>query len=275
MNTFEVMRIDPAFIRRCVDFSVYILKVLEDLASQGTPKSVDHRRAAVKERSRLALISSLVGREAWPEYGLDKLQFEIPVGSALAVDYFCGPWRDAYQPWDDDETTIWDRKTCRAEFQWVDPYRDGLICAFYIDDRAAVMKILSYTAGGALGEDEGTLDRTADDCAFYELLGAYGVGDTSLMQRQLDVVRNSKRRRVKLLTAMFESMLGGDAKIFAKATNKYLAGYMKTEHRTNRLDAAISLDGTIMWHLAKLAGCADMGLVEDELRPLLLALPPV
>lgn len=274
MATLHELRLDPELVKRCVISSFKGIANEAELIRLGRYNNECSRRYCIIDRFSIALISSIVGHDAWVEFGLDVVQPEVPIGTAMAVDYFHGPWRDAYKPWD-DEDWIWDRKKCRAELEWVDPFREGLICALYTEDRDAFNKILAYPAGGGLADLEGTLDRTREDRAFYELLGAYGAGNQALVQQQLEVVRNVRRTRVKLLASMFEAMLVTDTKAFTKSTNKYLAGYRKSEFRTNRLDVAISLDGTIVWHLGRFAHCADIEQVKPELRPLLLALPPV
>jgi hypothetical protein len=266
---WEQLGLEQSHICRNVQHSEEMMAFETELIKAGRQGLSDCRRSAITQRFYVAVISSIVGIDQLSEFGLDSMQHVVRVGMEKAVDYFHGSWRNGYRPYTDEDLTL-DVEGCRQALEWIDPYREGLICALYVEDRESFHHIMKWTAGGGLFEEEGTLDRTKDDCAFYELLGAHAAGNEALVQSQLQVVRNARRTRVKLLAAMFEAMLAKDTKAFARATNKYLAGYKKTEYRTNRLDAAVSLDGTIVWGLGKYAGCADIRLIDVDNRLLLV-----
>ena len=200
--------------------------------------------------------------------------------------FFFGPWRDRFTYLGEQ----FNRERARAELPWIGCYREGLAVALSLGDWASADRLLEWPDSD-LRFDEGSDDRTREDNAYQiwlalRLRGEQGnrvsaqrdvanrqlrrEGDLSAAKAlrqvktllpntdaisaavfQREAIARGSRRRPKMLLAAAEALLAGNPVEMSKALTAYLRHYRQREIRPNRVDFGVSLDGTILWHLAR------------------------
>lgn len=177
----------------------------------------------------------------WRERGA-----EIP---PLGVEYFYGPWREGHEEFGEKLTSV----RARQVLGWMEPYRRSLMAALCLDAHDDLAKLLEWPEPD-LPDDEGTTDRTPGDKAFHILLARWLRGESIDQPDLRQTVSKGTRRRPKLLLATLDALMAGDVDQARAALAKFLQNYKKTEFRVDRVDFAISLDGTVLWHAARHRG---------------------
>lgn len=202
------------------------------------------------------------------------------------------------------------REQARTRLPWSNAYRAGLALACAFGDWPAVDRFLEWPAPD-LCRDEGTDDRTAEDNAYqiwlamqlrsepeektgsqrelaqqpkrregdFEALKAFrkvkdvlpGVEAIASAAIQREMIERASRRRPKMLLAAADAMLAGNTTEFSKSLTAYLKHYRQRELQLQRVDTGISLDGMVLWHLARRRGMGEVSLPEDVM--MLIARP--
>ena len=211
------------------------------------------RRNRLHDRLSLAVLGHL---EAIP------LDMEPPGGwrhsaadaGVVAADYFFGEWRGGYRSFADDPPLT--RESARRELPWMDPYREALLLTLLIDDDRGIERVTSWP-GDDLRHDEGTLDLPAMFTTYHihlaRLLRNAPAAELAASSAKL---RDQPGNRIAALLAAVEAAFTGDAAAFAKALKQHLTSYRKHTFRVGRMDAAISIEGSILWHVARRRGLA-------------------
>jgi len=170
---------------------------------------------------------------------------------AMTLDYFFGPWRDAYHFY---PKKPWNRAQCRKRLEWVKSYREGLLCALLLDDREAALRLADWPGPDVNRKD---LDFTPADIDYYILQARHLKGSpTSESKRLVASIQAGPRRRAnKLLTAL-QAIEAGDASRFEAALTGYLKHFWSYEAELDELGRSVSMDGSILWHVARRAGLA-------------------
>ena len=81
-------------------------------------------------------------------------------GVAKALEYFYGDWREGYKSFSYSEPMS--RSQTRPELGWIDPYREGLLLALYVDDETAIRRLIEWPDTD-LPVDDGYFNLTAGD----------------------------------------------------------------------------------------------------------------
>jgi hypothetical protein len=177
----------------------------------------------------------------------------------VAVTYFFGAWRDAFLRFGYDPH---DRARARQELPWTDVWRAGMALSAVASDWESLDR-LTHWSGLELEHDEGSFDRTREDCAYLNWLGMTLRGDGPVAEPLRTGIAGSSRRRAKMNVAMAEAVLGGDAANFAAQTTTYLRYYLKNELRPKQVELLHSPEATMLWHLARRRGMGEVALPDD------------
>lgn len=183
----------------------------------------------------------------------------------LAVDYFFGPWRDAYKF---GRRTL-KRRQCRKELEWVRYYRFGLLAALLIDDDQAVSRLAEWPDVDVNKTD---LDDSPADLDYQIVLAYHLLGKPAAKGKKLVAgIEAGTKRRPKLLLSAFLALQGGDLEGFSAALIKYLQYYRRHEAELDQLDLSVSLDGSILRLVARRAGLPVPDLTEEWMDRLVTA----
>ena len=191
-----------------------------------------------------AIPTDLAPAGDWRHYAAD--------AGAVAEGYFFGDWRVGYRRFATDPPLT--REKARDELPWMDPYREGLLLALFADDEAGIERVTSWP-GDDLPHDEGTLDLPAVYTTYHvhlaRLLRNAPAGELSASATKLHDKANN---RAAALVAAMEAAFAGDVAALTHALRQHLTSYRKRSFRVNRMDAAISIEGSILWHVARRRG---------------------
>lgn len=182
----------------------------------------------------------------------------LALSSALAVDYFHGPWRD--------DTTVenekCDRARCRQLVHWFDEFRMGMMSALLARRSDDVLRLAQFVDVD-LPEEDGSWYRTKADNQAYVVLACF-VRDDSLSgcAELIKMLRAVRNRRPKIILACLEAIAAKDAVVCSKELTHLLRMYRDTEFSPVGKRIVTSWDATILWNLAgwkglTLAACAD------------------
>lgn len=167
----------------------------------------------------------------------------------VAEDYFYGAWRVAYRRFEDEPPLT--QEGARQELPWIDAYREGLLLTLLIDDERGIERVTSWPDDD-LRPDEGTLDLPAMYTAYHtHLARLLRNAPAAELAKSSAKIRGQKSNRIDALVAALEAAFAGDAAAFATALKKHLTSYRNNTFRINRMDAAISMEGSILWHVAR------------------------
>jgi hypothetical protein len=190
-----------------------------------------------------------------------------------ALYYLFGPWREKFL-W---RRELIDRQQARARLPWISCYRDGLEMALALGDWPSADRLLEWP-GPDLMEDEGFDDRTAEDNAYQIWLAMRVRGETgSEVDARRDLIARRSRQRPKLLALAADALLAAEHDQFANTLSEFLKYYRKREidlrpKPNGRLVRdGISLDGTVLWHLARRRGMREISLSAEDM--LMIARP--
>ena len=185
---------------------------------------------------------------------------------AASLHYLFGDWRDSFV-WFHDEH--FDRAGARTKLPWITMYRAGLPLALSLGDWASADKLLEWP-GPDLPADEGLDDLTEEDNAYQIWLASRLRGDpASACEAQLRVILSGRRKRPKLAQAAAQALLDKDPATFTQALTAHLRYHRQREFDPKQLNAALCLEATALWHLARRQG---LGAVEPP--PELMVLVP-
>lgn len=173
--------------------------------------------------------------------------------AALAEPYFYGPLRDGYKKWPDEEPLL-TREQARAKLEWIRVYRTCLLCALLVDDESSLSRVLAWPDTD-LPVDDDLGDLTAMDNKYHIYLAMRLRGDPlAKFEPVAKVVRTGKRPRAALLLESAEAALVGDEALYAEKLKHVLSNWRKTlkpdEFRV------VSIEGSILWHVARRRGLA-------------------
>jgi hypothetical protein len=166
----------------------------------------------------------------------------------IALDYFFGPWRDAYHFY----AKPWDRVQCRRRLEWVAAYREGLLCALLLDDGAAVLRLADWPGPDVNRKD---LDFTPADMDYYILMARHLKGSPTPESPKLvaSIEGGTKQRAKKLLKAL-QAIEACDSPRFGASLTRYLKHFWGYEAELDELGRSVSMDGSILWQVARRAG---------------------
>lgn len=188
-------------------------------------------------------------------------------GAWIAFEYFWGNWRDGYQPcpkivydpWHGESFEIpeanrpcYSREACRNRLTWDNEFIEGLLCAFWTNDLTNITKLSQWVDSDLI--EDSYFESHIMDAWILIILGKFIHKKTlSGSEFILDKIRNSKRRRAKLLLDIIQAIDQKNHEDFSKTIISYIKFFIK-----NETDATISLHlGTIseiaslLWETAR------------------------
>jgi hypothetical protein len=221
-------------------------------AGENVGTAYDHS-SAVHDRLTFVVMGFLEAIPPGHAYA-DWRKLAAEAGS-LAEHYLYGGWREGYREFPNSNRLT--AAEARRELPWIDPYREGLLLALLSDDERALARIVAWPAED-LPVDDGTLDLTGMDNKYHVWLAGRLRGEG--MDDLAGVIRAGKRARAVLLLETAEAVFAGDGAGAAKRLKKLGGNFRKSGFRTNRMDASVSVEGTILWHVARRRGMTLGGL---------------
>ena len=187
---------------------------------------------------------------------------EVTLGqmSKLAVDYFCGAWRDSLM----HDGVVLDRQGTRTTFEWFDPLRLGLVASLLLRGNEDLRAIVDFV-GPDLRRDDGAWDRTKDDNQFYCALAAFiREGNLSGCKDVVSQVAKSRSRRPRMMVACLVSIASASRDRFATEFAGVVKLFRDFEFAGDQGRVVASWDATVLWNLACMRGL-DPHAASDEL----------
>ena len=80
----------------------------------------------------------------------------------------------------------------------------------------------------------------------------------------ISAIEESRNKRAKMLYGCLQEVVARDEAAFHEELDKYLKRYLRVELKDESIDEWISLDGTILWHVARNHGLQAPKLGEKE-----------
>lgn len=175
--------------------------------------------------------------------------------------YFYGPQRDGYKEFPNDPPMS--RGEARLKLDWIRVYRQWLLAALLVDDEPALTRILAWPAPDLpVDDDLGNL--TAMDNKYHIYLAMRLRGEPEAKTAPLAaVIRTGKRPRAALLLDAADAALAADAQAFATILQQVLSDWRTKGYEPHRVDTAVSVEGSALWHIARRAGVMAPSLSDD------------
>ena len=149
---------------------------------------------------------------------------------------------------------------------WVDPFRRSVFWSACLHDWACAQRLSAYPSETTLD----TISERKSEAPWYQLLAAYLRGDATERDFAIDLqpigepsakpksferlIEEGRSRRLKLLSAVLRAIRDKDAVATQRCLEDYLAYYRKTEFPRPSLEEKVSVDGSILVHLAEQEG---------------------
>ena len=170
-------------------------------------------------------------------------------GVQIALDYFWGDWRDSLYYCGE---TI-GREECRRKLQWIDTYSEGLLLSLLLNGGDATEKLTGWPGADLADKDE--VGYKPEDAYYHVLLAHIIRGiEPAEYSTLVDRIRNSRRRRAKLLLKAALDMAAGEEQEFFNSLKSYLQYFLKSEFDPTVFVRLVSIEGSILWNYAKLRG---------------------
>ena len=173
--------------------------------------------------------------------------------------YFFGDWRRNFlyygEPYD------WSKSRMKS-VPWFDAYRVGLALALCLGDLAAADRLLGWS-GRDLWFDEGTWDKTRSDVAYQIWLASRLRGEpVESTDDLLACALENRNVGTKRLVDASQALIAGRSADFRLYLRLYLQSYRLRE-LDHRVVTAMSLEATVLWHLARRRGMELVSLPEE------------
>jgi hypothetical protein len=201
--------------------------------------------AEARERLLLFLLDEL------EDVGVEVQMMHAAQCIELTFQHFFGNWRNVELKWQGRKVTP---ETARKKLPWMQIWKAAAVCGLSTEGVALFSKVVDYVEDD-LGFDEATRDFDKADNK-YEVLVSRFIRGKALTDspRLVKLIREGKGRRPRMLLDVLEAVEAGDSDAMGKRLAAYLAYFRKTEFRTNRLDCTLSMEGSVLWHLARRKG---------------------
>lgn len=230
-------------------FQGHIEVVQEDWRSIGDYSNPTHDQDACRTGDLTTCMNAVLLQHFEVVHPLGDVRAYAEKVVTIALDYFFGPWRDAYSFY---PKKPWNRNQCRKRLEWVAPYLEGLLCAMLLDDWEAVLRLADWPGPDVNRKD---LDYTPADIDYYILQARHLKGSpTSESKRLVASIQTGPKQRAKKLLKALQAIEAGDAPRFEAALNVYLKHFWSYEAELDELERSVSMDGSILWHVARRAG---------------------
>lgn len=192
-----------------------------------------------------------------PQHG--SVQDNVLRGIDSALDFFFGEWRNGLEYLPGEKLTVED---CRNTIGWLLPYRESILLTLLVDDLEAAKQISRYPGHDAIQE---SMDGTAELHEFYILLARYFCGSALDEQSSsVNVIESGKKRGPKLCLKVLQAIDKREAESASVTLHEYLLYFLKSEKDVGSFSGGISMNGSILWNLARIRGLPISQLSEVE-----------
>jgi hypothetical protein len=180
-------------------------------------------------------------------------------GVELGRELFFGEWRNQFAIF---EGPAWNNRDCRERLGWYDTFRGSLCCALLLSDLAAVRELSQYPGPDARQSE---VEATRRQHEFYLVLAGVLRGEvTNELQESWKSLKRAPQTRLKQTAQALEFIENGDSDATLLSIKKLCAHYRTHRDDIRAFYAAISLDASILWNLAKLRNLQVDNLTVDE-----------
>lgn len=247
MERWKRVGVDATAVAQIVRNAHEIAPTLEDRSPELFQKAC--RSIDVSEYTLAAAMSHL-GVAGMPDVsGL----FAAQRAAQIAVDYFFGSWRDHFAN-PSVRGEHFDAAMCRKHLEWFETYREGLFCACAVEDGESLNALLKWPDID-LHHDGGAWDVAKEENDFHILLALALRGEKPDQQERLGSgIKAGRAVRPKLCLAGLDAILQADPKALMTALDQLLKYNLKREFRPDHPYRALMVEGTILWHFARIKG---------------------
>jgi hypothetical protein len=193
-----------------------------------------------------------------PGYALPASSELAAITASEAQRYFSDSWREGCLVWPGHPHRTAAQMRTDEYMGWYRHYRHGLLAVLAGDHDAVLTDLLRWPDTDLPLDDESG-DATSSDNKVHIYLatrlrtgGAEDAKTTELAQ----AVRTAKRPRAAGVLQAAEALFAGDAKAFQKGLERVLTQWRDKSLDKTRPERADSVDGSILWHLARRHGLA-------------------
>jgi hypothetical protein len=177
--------------------------------------------------------------------------------------YFFGPWREKkFLHYD----VVINPAQARATLKWLGNYRDSLMMALALSDWQSADRLLEYP-GPDVKDGQIPQKRPAEHSNYQIWLAMRHRGESGPdVDPRRDLFAQSSQPSRKLLGLAADALFAGEPKHMAKALANYLKAYRREMPRAREervVFDGVSLDGTVLWHLARRRGLGEIKLPEE------------
>ncbi len=195
------------------------------------------------------------------------------------VEYFFGKWQERhigtfYAKPDDWDNPIWgpvgpDRAKDDL-LNWLDRYRAGLMWALVLDAEPELIAMLEWGIP-TRKLDSMPGDWTVEDNFVWFVISAFLRGEGLNRYPDLrDKIAGSSRKNPKILLGVAEAIDAGNAGLVTKGIKELLKRHIRTVQTHPK---QVSLDATILWHVARRRGMVLERPTDKEHGYLILTIP--
>ncbi len=253
------------FKKRDVDLGTELLSTFQDWGSQPNPtKQADRWELADKWVSRVHVPGTItfeLGALGYTiKHPLLKDWREAGRQAVIAdLYYFFGPWRE--KKFLHDGVVI-NPEQARARLKWMGRYRESLSIAVALSDWKSADRLLEYP-----GPDVKVGQVAPEGFAYQIWLAMRHRGESgSEVDSRRDLIARCSQQRPKLLARAADALFAGEPEQLAKTLADYLKCYrqeLERDRDEHVVVEGISLDGTVLWHLARRRGLGEIKLPEE------------
>jgi hypothetical protein len=170
----------------------------------------------------------------------------------LLRDLFFGEWRKRGFP--ADQRTFADEKHIRTKKPWLYEYRRALFWSLVLGDETALMAFAKY-AGDDCADESISTDFKASDRAWYIMLARFVRGEhPSVMRPSAELIESERKKKPKLMLACLIAIATRNQQGLTDALSAYLKYFKAHEFPGPAIDDKLSIDGSILVHVAERAG---------------------
>lgn len=174
----------------------------------------------------------------------EAIEYAGKVASA-AIDYFYGNWRNEALT---DEKTI-DPVWWKRFASWIDELRASLLWSTCLKQWDKVAEIAKYPTPECV---EYLSIKVNPYLAYYLCLAVVVRGEKlDQYQKYVEIVERGSRQKEKLMIEVLKAIDTQDKNAFDKAFQEYLKYYKKREFPKEVFDEKVTIDGTILYNIAK------------------------
>lgn len=129
-----------------------------------------------------------------------------------------------------------------------------LLCALLVDDENSISRVIAWPDVD-LPVDDALGDLTSADNKYHIYLAMRLRGDPPEKFKSVaEAIRAGKRPRALLLLNAADALLTNDAPLFAEHLKHVVSNWRKTIERNTA--PRVSIEGSILWHVARRRGVA-------------------